>query len=65
MRALRGAGDSSLGEWVEHTPRATHLRRRLSQQEAVGFVLRDIRGTAEAEFRLDAVRQWLPVGWSE
>ena len=65
LRVLRGVGDAHLGEWSEWG-NAFHLRRRLSakEQERVG-VLRDVRGTPEAKARLDAVRQWLPKGWTE
>lgn len=67
MRALRGVGDARFGEWVEHGIRAVHVRRRLSlvEQMATGLVIRDVRGTAEAERLLDAVRTWLPVGYRE
>jgi len=65
--ALTGVGDANLGEWVEWTGRAFHLRRRLSAAEAplVGPVL-DIRGdTAEVERRLRPVCHLLPAGWTE
>jgi hypothetical protein len=65
VRALRGVGDPMLGQWIEHTDKATHVRRRLSMAESVGFTLRDIRGTPEAERLLDVVRRWLPIGWTE
>lgn len=54
-RVLSGVGDASLGEWVEHSAVACHIRRRLSADEAVGFVLRDIRGTPEALERFERI----------
>lgn len=67
MRHLRGVGDPTLGEWVEHTPRATHLRRRLSAAEvaASGCVMRDVRGTPEADLLLAPYRHRLPAGYHE
>lgn len=59
LRALSNVGSVALGEWVEHTPKATHVRRRLSVAEAEGWTLRDIRGTAEAEARWLAVPRWI------
>ena len=66
-RALRGVGDSLLGEWVEYGVRAVHLRRRLSpaEQAKSGLSMRDVRGTVEAVDRLAAVRAWLPPGYVE
>ncbi len=65
-RALRGVGDTD-HEWVERGTIAMHLRRRLSfaERSATGLVMRDIRGTPEADRRLAAVRQWLPAGYVE
>lgn len=56
-----------MGEWTEYGVRAVHVRRRLSlaEQAAAGLVVRDVRGTAEAERLLDAVRPWLPHGYQE
>lgn len=50
---MAGVGDASLGEWVERTSKAVHVRRRISEKEQllVGEV-RDIRGTEEATSRL-------------
>ena len=66
MQALDGVGDASLGEWGEEGDIAYHVRRRLTldEQERVGEVV-DVRGTPEAQRRLDAVRPWLPLGYSE
>lgn len=65
-RWLAGVGDAALGEWSEERLPFFHLRRRLSasEQEQAGDVL-DIRGTWEAEKRLNRVRRYLPAGWSE
>jgi hypothetical protein len=65
FRALRGVGDSAAGEWVEQHGVYFHLRRRLSVTEATGMVLRDIRGTVEADERLAPLRGLLPDGWAE
>jgi hypothetical protein len=65
IRALSGVGDPARGQWVEDTPRATHVRRRLSDAEAVGMALRDIRGTPEVAVRLAPVAHLLPPGYSE
>lgn len=69
LRALRGVGDRDLGQWVEIGVRAMHVRRRLSMAEvaASGLEMRDIRGTREADDRLDVVRAFgvLPPGYTE
>jgi hypothetical protein len=51
-RQLAGVGDASLGEWLEVTGKAVHIRRRLTEREqrAVGPVV-DIRGSDEARMR--------------
>ena len=61
MRELHRVGDASLGEWVQHTERATHVRRRLSDGEVgqYGLVMRDIRNTDEAHERLLALPERL------
>lgn len=66
-RALSGVGNADRGQWREVGERATHLRRRLSLFEATtwGVVVRDIRGTEEAEARLAPLRHLLPVGYEE
>lgn len=66
-RALSGVGDDLAGEWLERSDRAVHLRRRLSAREAAqfGLVMRDIRGTPEAEVRLAPLRGILGAGYTE
>ncbi len=54
MRVLAGVGDPD-HEWSESTPRALHIRRRLTPGEAAGFGLRDIRRTQEAKDRFAAL----------
>lgn len=56
-RALDGVGDASLGEWLDDTSAvAVHLRRRLSRaEELVVGPACDVRGTAEAHRRLQAM----------
>ena len=65
-RALLGVGDPDLGEWTEQGRRGIiHIRRRLSDAEMKesGLTMRDIRGTPEAQSRLQAVTQaWSPFG---
>ena len=57
---LQGYGDASLGEWEEPTGAAFHLRRRLSaDEEALVGPPVDVRGTAEASRRAQAVRKWV------
>lgn len=54
-------GDATLGEWPEWTGQAFHLRRRLSEREAVLVgPVKDVRGTPEAWKRADAVREFCP-----
>lgn len=66
LRVLDGVGDAELGQWEERGPKALHIRRRLSDEEAkrVGGVL-DVRGTAEGYKRFDRMRPYLPPGWTE
>ena len=66
-RALQNVGDHRLGMWTEGGGIAFHLRKRLSlpEQAAAGLVVADIRGTPEAAERLEAVRRWLPDGYTE
>lgn len=64
-QALCGLGAAQLGEWREWSGVAYHLRRRLSaaEQRHVGPAV-DIRGTAEARARAEALprrmRELLP-----
>lgn len=60
--ALEGVGDASLGEWAERTPRAVHVRRRLTlaEQLSVGDA-KDLRGTREALDRYRAAARRLPA----
>ena len=54
LRALEGAGDERLGQWVEQGNNGVvHVRRRLTPIEAARgrCELRDIRGTAEERER--------------
>jgi hypothetical protein len=66
LEALRGVGDSSLGQWEEDTGKAYHIRRRLSvaEQASTGPV-KDIRGTEEARRRLAGTRNLLPQAFYE
>lgn len=54
MKALRGVGSESLGQWHEDGPGAYHVRRRLTDQEALRTgPAKDLRGTVEARVRAD------------
>lgn len=67
LEELNGVGSCELGEWIEDTGNAVHVRRRLSPGEAatVGPVL-DVRGDpVEVERRLRPVRALLPAGYRE
>ena len=63
---LDGVGDSTLGEWEERGIKAFHVRRRLTDVEAitVGGVC-DVRGTPEARTRFAAMAPHLPPWWTE
>lgn len=50
---LIDAGDPALGEWIDSSRTALHVRRRLNEHEQLRVIVRDIRRTAEAE------RRWL------
>ena len=54
--ALEGVGDEVSGQWEEYTGKAFHIRRRLTveEQEPIGPAV-DVRGTAEARNRINAV----------
>jgi hypothetical protein len=58
---LAGVGDATLGEWFEEGDIAWHLRRRLTETEAmrVGPVI-DVRRTWEGTKRRNAIRRYLP-----
>lgn len=62
LSVLGVAGDAALGEWWERGELATHLRRRLSLSEAesVGPVV-DVRGTSDAQRRMEAMWPYLPT----
>ena len=58
---LRGYGNPEFGQWWERGARdVLHLRRRLrvDEWERVG-VVKDLRGTPEAQERLDAAMFYL------
>jgi hypothetical protein len=59
-KALEGVGDPRF-EWLEWTGHAFHLRRRLTIAEelVIGPAL-DLRGTVEAQRRLELARPDLP-----
>jgi hypothetical protein len=61
LSVLSGIGDPDAGEWWEDGEIATHLRRRLTAAEAalIGPVV-DVRGSAEAARRLQAMWRYLP-----
>lgn len=61
LKALRGVGSATLGEWEERGRVAYHVRRRLSPAEAaiVGEVC-DLRRTAEGMMRFESIKHLLP-----
>jgi len=63
LQVLSGVGDASAGEWWEVGEIATHLRRRLTSDEAaeIGPVC-DVRGTTEGTRRFKAMRGYFPTG---
>lgn len=65
-RTLTGSGDALLGEWLEVSEVAVHLKRRLTPAEwgdrPWGM---DLRKTPEARERLAPVLHLLPIGWDE
>jgi len=66
-RALDGVGNAALGEWDEWNGYAWHVRRRLTEAEAlvVGPVV-DVRGTLDGRRRCAAARRLVPAAfWSE
>ena len=64
--ALRGVGDTELGEWRERGSPGSgvvHLRRRLSDEERAsvgGMVVRDIRGKPEERRRFATLKREAP-----
>ena len=61
LSAIESVGDETAGQWEEFTGKAFHIRRRLTmeEQESIGEAV-DIRGTAEARNRINAVRVVVP-----
>lgn len=60
-RVLAGVGDRFAGEWREVGIHAVHLRRRLTAFEASTIdPVCDIRGTADARRRVEAIRRVVP-----
>ena len=58
---LAGVGDAELGEWVEWSGYAYHVRRRLTLREQTGIgPAVDVRGTPEAGKRVKAALARLP-----
>lgn len=64
--ALLGVGSIVLGEWHEKTPRALHIKRRLTPEEwgdrPWGM---DYRSTPEGQARLVNISRFLPEGLYE
>lgn len=63
VQALAGRGSAVLGEWREVGRGAVHLRRRLTEDEcwlAGQLVVRDIRSTPEAAYRLAVAYHEVP-----
>lgn len=60
MKILDGVGDESLGQWEERGASAYHIKRRLTEEEqsSVGVAC-DIRGSQEADERLQRAWRWL------
>lgn len=57
---LHGVGDAALGEWIEYSTRAMHVRRRLTPDEAQAVgPTRDVRGTAEGERRYATMERYI------
>lgn len=62
FEVLEGFGDAGRGQWEDSRERAFHLRRRLSEKEQkhIGGMA-DLRGTQEAQQRLEIAKRWLPT----
>lgn len=65
MQALKNVGDQRRGMWEESSDKAYHVRIRLMVgEEMVTGPAIDVRGTADFERRLSAVRRvypWAPA----
>lgn len=66
LNAVKGVGDTTLGQWEEWSGTAYHVRRRLSpdEQSLVGDMV-DVRGTEEAIRRHAAVKMYLPPSYRD
>lgn len=61
LTALRGVGSVTRGQWMERTPNAFHVRRRLTEvEELLTGPAIDVRGTDEAAQRIAVVKQRAP-----
>lgn len=61
IKQLDGVGDANLGQWCERGRLSYQVRRRLSEsEEALVGGACDIRGTPEAQERLQRALRWLP-----
>jgi hypothetical protein len=63
LDALKGVGNSDLGQWEEWSGFAYHVRRRLTgdEQALTGDAV-DVRGTPEQERIYQEMKPYLPVG---
>ena len=61
IQALQGVGNAAI-QWEEDRPTAYHVRRRLTDEEALrtGGVC-DLRGSAEAWERFERIKTRLPL----
>lgn len=64
IQALAGVGDAAAGEWEEIGAVAFHLRRRLTEAEAllVGPVI-DVRGTRDGQHRCARIQRYVARSW--
>ncbi len=61
LDALKGVGDSGLGQWEEWSGFAYHVRRRLTGEEQAGTGdAVDVRGTPEQERIYQEMEPYLP-----
>ncbi len=68
LQVLKGVGDESLGQWEEDSPKAFHVRRRLSddeRKEAGMLDVCDIRKTVEYGVRRAAMQKYLPPQYAD